>query len=311
MNISCIIVARNAGESIQSCMETVRREAQMTNAEVIVVDNGSTDDTLALARAGCPEAKALANAGNRGLAAALNQAIACASGDLYVLINPHCRLRPGAVRRLAEYMDANSDCAVAGGKVICSGASQAPTANRFPGFWNRLGRFLGLCCCEKVQDQPYAVHWVPDVLTAVRPQLLTTVGPFDERFFVGMELADLCKRAWQSQVPDWTVRVVPAAQAEHVGGGWTRAQNAASHPEAAQAMRMRCRSIALYLRKHNGLGSVAGYVLLESISRKAAWCGFFITGQAARRKAAATALLTWTGAVVDTSFGRICPPRPW
>lgn len=95
--VSVTIVTWNSARFIRRCLETLERQEHQ-DMEVIVVDNGSVDDTPALLRASSVPSQVHFNADNRGFAAGQNQAIAKSTGDTVLALNPDVLLTTSFVR---------------------------------------------------------------------------------------------------------------------------------------------------------------------------------------------------------------------
>ena len=99
-DVSAVVVTYNAAPWIERSLESVRG----TGAEVIVVDNGSTDGTLEIVREKFPEAR-LIEQENRGFGAGNNAGMRVASGRYFLLLNPDAWLKEGALERLVAFAD--------------------------------------------------------------------------------------------------------------------------------------------------------------------------------------------------------------
>src|SRR5215469_10365738 len=87
VKLSIIIVTYNSGVFIGPCLKSLRRTCACLPAELIVVDNGSTDQTVSAVLVEWPDATVVRNSGNRGLAAANNQGARVSRGEFLLLLN--------------------------------------------------------------------------------------------------------------------------------------------------------------------------------------------------------------------------------
>ncbi|MBC7227267.1 MAG: glycosyltransferase family 2 protein [Thermoflexales bacterium] len=99
--VSIILVVYNGRPYLEACLDSLQWTLP-AGAEVIVVDNGSTDGSAALVRERMPEACLLINKTNRGFAAACNQAAQAAQGEILVFLNQDTRAEPGWLEALLE-----------------------------------------------------------------------------------------------------------------------------------------------------------------------------------------------------------------
>ena len=102
MDLSIGIVSYNCRELLANCLESIRAHSGRLAVEVIVTDNASSDGTAALVRERFPEVRLIASRENLGFAAGTNRALAAASGDVLMMLNPDTEVRPGALERLTE-----------------------------------------------------------------------------------------------------------------------------------------------------------------------------------------------------------------
>ncbi len=88
IDVSVCIVSWNVWEDLHACLASLFNGDNQVSFEVIVVDNGSADATVASLSGEFPQVELIANQENRGFAAACNQAIAAIHGRYCFLLNP-------------------------------------------------------------------------------------------------------------------------------------------------------------------------------------------------------------------------------
>ena len=106
--------------------------------EIIVVDNASTDESVAMVRSRFPEVRLIVNEQNLGFAAANNQAIDQARGRVLFLLNPDAYLRRGALTGLARFLQEHPEAAAAGPNVLNPDGTCQAAVFRFPTLWLSL-----------------------------------------------------------------------------------------------------------------------------------------------------------------------------
>jgi len=116
-DISVCIVSWNVQADLARCLASLFEDPQACAAEVIVVDNASTDSTLQLLARDYPQVALLANDTNRGFAAASNQALRCATGRYLLLLNPDTLVPSGALAELVTAADAHPAAGIIGPKL--------------------------------------------------------------------------------------------------------------------------------------------------------------------------------------------------
>ncbi len=255
--------------------------------EVIVVDNASTDGTVAELAAHFPWVQCIANSSNAGFTRANNQGYARSRGRFVYFLNPDTelvfdRLHGDSLYVLYELLERSSGVAVAGPQLRYADNSLQSSARRFPtpltGFFEStwLARALpGSRWARRMRMDDWHVQWSFDVDWVVgaamlcRREALQGVmqtledgapwpwpGPFDERFFMYSEETDLCRRL---KGAGWRVLYVPQARVIHLEGRSSEQAVAARHQNFN-------RSKVLYWRKWFGprwSEALRRYLLLE------------------------------------------------
>ncbi len=251
---SVIVVSYNTRELTLRCLASIFSQSRAPNLQVIVIDNASTDDSVAAIAEQFPTAQLIANARNVGFARAVNQALSTAIQDVVCLLNPDAELEPGVLRTLLEVLLADPQLGAVG-PLICGStgevqhhcaaheiclSGQLAWHLRLPTAYSRshLGDICGPHGARHTQRLSGAA-------LAIRRTLFADLGGFDERFFMYFEDADLCQRLRHR---GFRLACVTQARVVHH-------QGAAS----GQAPRMRSQnalaSELAYFRKHGPPGS--------------------------------------------------------
>ena len=103
MSTAVAIINWNSGHWLRSCIESLL--ICSTDVEIVVVDNGSDDDSLEAARGFSYRMDIIQNSVNRGLAAAINQAFRAVATSYVLVLNPDVRVTPGAVHYLKQCLE--------------------------------------------------------------------------------------------------------------------------------------------------------------------------------------------------------------
>jgi GT2 family glycosyltransferase len=226
--LSICIVTLNAWAVLEDCLASIPAGLDGLDAEVIVVDNASTDGTPARL-AERPEVHFIANQANVGFTKGTNQAIRAGSGRLILWLNPDTILRPGSLRRLCEVLESEPDAGIAGPKVLNGDGSFQPQCRRgLPTPWAALCHVLGLDRLRPADarfsqyllsslpvDQPADVAAVSGCCLLAKREVWDQVGPLDEEMFGFGEDVDWCLRA---AAAGWRVRYSPEATIVHLKG---------------------------------------------------------------------------------------------
>ena len=216
--VSVVVVNWNRRELLRCCLRSLARQSYQ-DFEVLVVDNGSTDGSSALAEQAEFQGRHhwIRNAENHGFCAANNQAIRRARGTYIALLNNDAEADPGwlaaLVGALAGALERNPRIGMAASKVLSF-------SNR--GVIDKVGHVIypdGQNCGrgsgeqDRGQyDQPEEVAWPDGCAALYRKQLLDEIGGFDEDFFAYGDDAELGLRA---RIAGWRCLYVPQARVYH------------------------------------------------------------------------------------------------
>lgn len=230
--ISVIIVNFNAGDYLRAAVDSVIAQDGI-RAEIIVVDNASTDGSIAHLRDGLgntDQFRLIEIDSNIGFARACNVGIQAAQGRTLLLVNPDCRLFPGAVATLRDALDADPEIGMVGPRIINPDGSEQRGARRdIPNPWqifcvvlqlHRLmpnhPRFRGFNRHgEPLPDKPTEVQAVSGACMMVRRETVSAAGTLDSDYFLHFEDLDWCLRI---NAAGWRIVFVPEAVVEHTQG---------------------------------------------------------------------------------------------
>jgi GT2 family glycosyltransferase len=226
-DLSVVIVTRNTCALACAAVRSVLESEDGLRKEVIVVDNGSTDDTSQVLPRAFPAVSYLRSAGNAGFARANNLGAAKADGEFLLLLNSDARLRPNTVMEVVRWMRRHPECGVAGVQLLNADGSRQNSIANLPSLATELlnksllrrlfpRRFPGK---EHEFREPLEVESVVGACMFVRSVVWKALGGFDERFFFFLEETDFCR---QVRRRGWTVCHLPQAQAWHEQGQTAR-----------------------------------------------------------------------------------------
>lgn len=130
-----IVVSWNTRDLLVRCLESVLSTAPPhLSTEIVVVDNASEDGTAEMIQDRFPQVRLLRNGTNRGFAAASNQGLEAARGQLLFLLNPDTELREGALDRLTEAVRP-PEAGLVGPRLLFPDGRLQHSAFRFPDLW--------------------------------------------------------------------------------------------------------------------------------------------------------------------------------
>jgi GT2 family glycosyltransferase len=256
LDVSIMIVNWNTRDLLVRCLRAVYDTIRGLEFEVIVVDNASTDDSVATLREQFAHVRLIENQENVGFARANNQAINAARGRYVLLLNSDAFLHTGAVETLVEYMDQHAEVGAAGCMLFYEDGTLQRSCSAFPTVWTELWQALWLdrlFPTHPLFGKYWMMYWKMDDARQVdvvmgacmmlRRQALEQVGLLDEQFFMYSEEVDLCYRLKQA---GWQVCFVPEATATHIWGGTAR------KVQREETFLRLYASRALFFRKHYG-----------------------------------------------------------
>jgi GT2 family glycosyltransferase len=274
--LSIIIVNWNTEELLRACLSSIRARGDRLSIEVIVVDNGSADGSCAMVQRDFPDVVLIANAQNRGFAAANNQAMAIAKGRYLLLLNSDTVVHDAVLERSVAYMDEHAEVGVMGCRVLNSDGTLQPTCSQHPSLVNLMLLTSGLWKLPwpPIFDRYQMRRWrrteerdvevVSGCYMLVRAAALREVGPLDESFFFFGEETDWCRRFRNA---GWKIRFAPVGEITHHGGGSSRSLSFERDLMLSSAM------VRLHL-KHSGklaAWGAWGIVLGFNLSRAVVW----------------------------------------
>lgn len=234
--VSVVVVNYNTGDLLVDCV----REALAQARQVIVVDNGSSDDSLELLESCCagePRLNIIRNENNLGFAAACNVGIKQSTEPYILFLNPDCVLGPGSLQRKVRTLDANPDAGMVGGLLLdADGSEQSGGRRAVPTPWRSFVRAFGLTGLanrwprlffdfhlhkQPLPELPVQVEAISGALMLVSRVAMEEVGVWDEDYFLHCEDLDWCMRFRQK---GWSILFDPSAPSVHHRGACSKSR---------------------------------------------------------------------------------------
>ena len=195
-----------------------------TQAEIIVADNGSTDDSIAVLVSEFPDVRRIILDKNYGFAEGYNRAIEQVDSEYIVLLNSDVEVTEGWLEPLLDYMKAHPEVASVQPKIrswlhrdLFEHAGAAGGYINALGYPYCRGRILWHVEQDKGQyDSIVNVDWTSGACMCVRTKVFKELGGLDATFFAHMEEIDLC---WRMRNAGWKLACVPQSMVYHLGGG--------------------------------------------------------------------------------------------
>jgi len=251
-SLSIVIVNFNGRAHLEACLASLTATPPAVPHDIIVVDNASSDDSVATVRHFFPQVEIIAQERNAGFAAANNAGIRATPGDLVLLLNNDTIVPPGSIDALVKALLAHPDAAVAGPRIIDANGTPELSFGRMISPFIEVRQKLLMALHERqvpavsrwvdreTRREQY-VDWVTGACLLVHRKDAEEAGLLDERFFIYTEDVDFCAAI---RALGRRVLFTPAADVVHLRG---RARVAA--PEAISAAYRRSH-VAFYEKHH-------------------------------------------------------------
>lgn len=225
--VAVIILNWNGAELLRRYLPSVVANTNAQMADVIVADNGSTDNSLEVMAKEFAGVKTLTFDQNYGFAEGYNRCIELTRYPYTVLLNSDVRTPEGWLEPLLAYMEANPHVGAVQPKLLQDrqdGRQVFEYAGAAGGFIDKHGfPFCRGRIFDSIEDdhgqydgEPSGIFWATGACLMVRSQLYLQVGGLDKRFFAHMEEIDLC---WRIHRAGYGISVVPQSRVYHLGGG--------------------------------------------------------------------------------------------
>ena len=220
--VSAVLVSYNSAAYLPDCVRSLRAEGL---DEIVVVDNASSDGSVATLRAVDPGVTVLEPGANLGFGTGANLGAEETTGDYLLILNPDTVVEPGTVKALAGALDRDHGLGAVGPRTENLDGSLYPSVRRFPDLAVAAGHaFVGLVWADnpftrryRMLDWDHAeaasdVDWVSGACMLVRRSAFDVVGGFDEAYFMYVEDGDLC---WRLGRAGWRIGYEPGGRVLH------------------------------------------------------------------------------------------------
>ena len=227
---AAVVVAFESGSLLVDCVRSLLADDGAGAPEVVVVDNGSSDGSVATLLATFPEVTVVDPGGNVGYSSAANRGIAATTAPVVVVSNADLVVEPGTAPALLARLAAEADLAAVGPALFNADGSQYPSARTHASNVDAVGHaVLGRLFPRNRFTRRYRqldarwerardVDWVSGAIISLRRSALESIGGWDERYFMYMEDFDLC---WRLRRLGWRVAYEPAGRVTHMQGAST------------------------------------------------------------------------------------------
>jgi|GEM_PF-368356 len=224
--LSYVLVGFNSRRFVQACVDSILADAP-AGAEIVFIDNASSDGTAELLAARFPDVHLVINAENIGHCRAVNQGMKLARGRFIMVMDVDTEVVPGASAQLLQFLQSNPRVACVAPRMLEEDGTIQETARNFPrplnGLFGRqtaLSRWFpnnpftrGYLAKQNLnQDEPFEVEWVSAACMVFPRETIDKAGYWDEGYAGYWVDCDWCKRI---ELSGGQVYCVPGAQVRH------------------------------------------------------------------------------------------------
>jgi hypothetical protein len=236
---SIVIPHRNGADLLLGAVDALKAAWDPACDEAIVIDNASSDDSLAQLAAQHPDVKIIRNACNNGFGRACNQGLRQACGKYALILNNDARLPVGALNIFADFFQIHASAGLLAGQLVGPDGQPQRSFGYYPGVASETGLGRKRKAKLPASDAPFQVETLVGACMAVRMEAVRDTGGFDEDFFFYFEETEWCLRLHRHGFGIW---LLPAVRVLHGKGESTR-------PLRLNAQIEMLRSRLLYYRK--------------------------------------------------------------
>ncbi|MCR5445185.1 MAG: glycosyltransferase family 2 protein [Bacteroidales bacterium] len=221
-NVAIVILNWNGRTMLERFLPSVTTCSG--DAQLVVADNGSTDDSVAFLQERYPQVRLITLDKNYGFAEGYNKALQQVEADYYVLLNSDVECTPGWIEPVVTMMEAQPDIAVAQPKLLMY--DQRDTFEYAGGAGGYIDRYGYPFCRGRLfstleqdhgqYDDECDIFWATGACMFVRASVWKELGGLDGDFFAHMEEIDFC---WRTHLAGHRVSYCPRSTVYHVGGG--------------------------------------------------------------------------------------------
>lgn len=228
--VAVIILNWNGAKLLREFLPSVCEYSNRQIADVIVADNGSTDNSLEILRTEFPSIKIIEFAKNYGFAEGYNRAIAETNYKYTILLNSDVAVTAGWIEPMFDFCEISSNTAACQPKLLSYTQKHLfEYAGACGGYIDSMGYpycrgrvFADIEEDNGQYDTVEDIFWASGAALFVRTEVYMRAGGLDSDFFAHMEEIDLC---WRIHLLGYAIKVIPQSTVFHLGGGSLPASN--------------------------------------------------------------------------------------
>ena len=267
IDLSIIIVSYNTSDFLKECLESIKKNTEGLNYEIIVVDNASSDNSLQVLRAKFPDVLVIKKQENIGFSKANNLGIEKSKGRYVLFLNPDTVVYKDSLLGMVKFMDEHKEAGAATCKLVMPDGRLDDASHRgFPNPWNSLSYFFGLSKLFPKSrlfsgyslgfmdfSKIHEIDACAGAFMMVRQQAGEKIGWWDEDYFFYGEDLEFCFRLKEK---GWKIYFVPSVSALHykgISGGIKKVSKkitTASIETKRRSTNWRFNAMKIFYRKH-------------------------------------------------------------
>jgi GT2 family glycosyltransferase len=207
--VTVIVVNLNGRKWLEKCIPSILN-SNYPLFELIVVDNGSTDDSVEFLKKNYPEVKVIQLGKNMGWSAANNEGIRMAKGDIIVCLSNDIEVDLNCLKEIVKFMESVPSIGI----VQCNSISMWDRKT-LDSSMNYLDKF-GYCYGYAPTTKPQEVFFAEGMAFAVKREIIKNVGLLDDYYFMEYDDMDFC---WRARLAGYRIFFLPSAVVYHARGG--------------------------------------------------------------------------------------------
>ena len=199
-------------------------QTTFSNKAVYVIDNNSSDDSVAMLRKDFPEVHVIEMHSNYGFATGYNLCMSDIVADYFILVNSDIKVTRGFIEPIIDFMEANDEIGICQPKLLSYDDNHMFEYAGAAGGWiDRLGfpfaRGRILLTIEEDQgqyDSPAQIFWASGACMFLKYEVYKKIGGFYDYYYMHQEDIDIC---WRAQNEGFKIYAYPKSEVFHIGGG--------------------------------------------------------------------------------------------
>jgi len=224
--LSIIIVNYNVRQLLLDCIKSIVETSEGIDYEIIVVDNASSDGSVAAVTDTFHQVRVIANKDNVGFAGANNQGYAISKGEFILLLNPDTIVKNGAIKNVLDFLENTPDAGMVGCRLLNVDGSLQKSIRIFHTVAEQV---LSAFFLDKIffsynwksshyKNEPHRIDYATGAFLMIRRKAIGEMQLLNSDFFMYAEEKDLAIRLKEH---GWYTYFVPFAEIIHLGGAST------------------------------------------------------------------------------------------